>query len=40
MGVNWAPVAPKSHALSEPAGESKSCFPHVQNTKSFANPIL
>ena len=26
MGVNWAPVAPKSHALSEPAGESKS-FP-------------
>ena len=26
MGVNWVPVAPKSHALSEPAGESKS-FP-------------
>ena len=24
MGVNWAPVAPKSHALSEPAGESEN----------------
>lgn len=35
MGVNWAPVAPKSHALSEPAGESKSCFPHQQKTESI-----
>ena len=26
--VNRAPVEPESRALSEPAGESKSCFPH------------
>ncbi len=24
MGVNWVPVASKSHALSEPAGECET----------------
>ena len=38
--VNERPVDVQSRTLTEPAGESKSCFPHVQNTKSFANPIL
>ena len=33
--VNRAPVEPESRALSEPAGESKSCFPHQQKTESI-----
>ena len=33
--VNGAPVEPQSRTLSEPAGESKSCFPHQQKTESI-----
>ena len=38
MGVNWVPVAPKSHALSEPAGECETLL--CSTTKNHRHPAV
>ena len=42
MGVNWVPVAPKSHALSEAAAECSTllCSKTSQQARAFAFALL